>query len=291
LRRSRDGTRHRCRRAGRYPCASHGTTSKPPITAAASTRAARAAAAAALAFCLATAFAAAEARFVTTPDAVTLAMLKLAAVTARDHVVDLGSGDGRIVITAARRFGARGLGIEIVPELVRISRERARAAGVDDRVEFREQDLFGTDLGAATVVTMYRLPEINLAQAAPARARAGNAHRLARLGPGSRFPTRGSAATSSRASISGSSRRASPAGGAPTARASTSRSASSASRRRSRSAAAPLPPPSSTAASRPRRCAATAFTLRLDGETLSLIGAGGTSPAQAFVRAGSGACR
>jgi len=100
--------------------------------------------------------------FVTTPDTVTLAMLELAAVTPRDHVVDLGSGDGRIVITAARRFGASGLGVEIVPDLVRTSRERARAAGVGDRVEFREQDLFATDLGAATVVTMYLLPDVNL---------------------------------------------------------------------------------------------------------------------------------
>ena len=100
--------------------------------------------------------------FVTTPDAVTLAMLELAAVTPRDHVVDLGSGDGRIVITAARRFGASGLGVEIVPDLVRTSRERARAAGVGGRVEFREQDLFATDLGAATVVTMYLLPDVNL---------------------------------------------------------------------------------------------------------------------------------
>jgi len=100
--------------------------------------------------------------FVTTPDTVTLAMLELAAVTPRDHVVDLGSGDGRIVIAAARRFGASGLGVEIVPDLVRTSRERARAAGVGDRVEFREQDLFATDLGAATVVTMYLLPDVNL---------------------------------------------------------------------------------------------------------------------------------
>ena len=119
---------------------------------------------AAVVLCLAASLAAAadEVPFVTTPDTVTLAMLELAAVTARDHVIDLGSGDGRIVITAARRFGASGLGVEIVPDLVRTSRERARAAGVGDRVEFREQDLFATDLGAATVVTMYLLPDVNL---------------------------------------------------------------------------------------------------------------------------------
>ncbi len=103
-----------------------------------------------------------EVPFITTPDRVTVAMLELAGVGERDHVLDLGSGDGRIVITAARRFGASGLGVEIVPELVRKSREHARAAGVEARVEFREQDLFSTDLARATVVTMYLLPEVNL---------------------------------------------------------------------------------------------------------------------------------
>ena len=103
-----------------------------------------------------------EVPFVTTPDRVTLAMLELAGVGAADHVVDLGSGDGRIVITAARRFGASGLGVEIVPDLVLRSRDNARLAGVHERVEFREQDLFATDLGRASVVTMYLLPEVNL---------------------------------------------------------------------------------------------------------------------------------
>ena len=100
--------------------------------------------------------------FVITPDNVTLEMLKLASVGPRDYVLDLGSGDGRIVILAARRFGARGLGVEIVPDLVRQSNANARAAGVADRAEFREQDLFKTDLSAATVITMYLLPEVNL---------------------------------------------------------------------------------------------------------------------------------
>ena len=117
-----------------------------------------------------------EVPFITTPDKVTLAMLELAAVGPADHVIDLGSGDGRIVITAARRFGARGLGVEIVPELVKKSRELARAAGVQERVEFREQDLFATDLGRATVVTMYLLPAVNL-QLRP---------RLLALAPGTR---------------------------------------------------------------------------------------------------------
>jgi SAM-dependent methyltransferase len=115
--------------------------------------------------------------FIVTPDHVTLAMLELADVGPKDRVIDLGSGDGRIVITAARRFGARGLGVEIVPDLVRVSRENARRAGVADRVEFRQQDLFETDLSQATVITMYLLPEVNL-QLRP---------RLQRLRPGTRI--------------------------------------------------------------------------------------------------------
>jgi hypothetical protein len=103
-----------------------------------------------------------EVPFITTPDNVTLAMLQLAGVTAQDFVIDLGSGDGRIVITAARRFGARGLGVEIVPDLVDQSRRNARTAGVAERAEFRVQDLFQTDLAAAQVITMYLLPEFNL---------------------------------------------------------------------------------------------------------------------------------
>ena len=118
-----------------------------------------------------------EVPFVTTPDNVTIAMLRLAGVTSKDFVIDLGSGDGRIVIAAARVFGARGLGVEIVPELVARSRQAARRAGVADRVEFREQDLFATDLSKATVITMYLLPEVNL-QLRP---------RLLALAPGTRI--------------------------------------------------------------------------------------------------------
>ena len=103
-----------------------------------------------------------EVPFITTPDNVTVAMLELAGVNASDVLIDLGSGDGRIVITAARRYGARGLGVEIVPELVERSRRNAEKAGVADRTEFREQDLFKTDLGAASVITMYLLPAVNL---------------------------------------------------------------------------------------------------------------------------------
>lgn len=103
-----------------------------------------------------------EVPFITSPDNVTLEMLRISRVAAGDHVIDLGSGDGRIVIVAAKRFGATGLGVEIVPDLVRQSIANARDAGVADRVEFREQDLFATDLSPASVVTMYLLPEFNL---------------------------------------------------------------------------------------------------------------------------------
>jgi SAM-dependent methyltransferase len=103
-----------------------------------------------------------EVPFVVTPDNVTLAMLTQARVGPGDYVIDLGSGDGRIVIVAAKRFGARGLGVEIVPELVKKSRESAQHAGVADRAEFKEQDLFKTDLSPASVVTLYLLPEVNL---------------------------------------------------------------------------------------------------------------------------------
>jgi len=99
--------------------------------------------------------------YVTTPGNVTAAMLDLAGVKAGDHVIDLGSGDGRIVIAAARR-GATGLGVDNDPGLVAESIANARRAGVADRARFLEQDLFTTDLSPATVVTMYLLPEVNL---------------------------------------------------------------------------------------------------------------------------------
>ena len=100
--------------------------------------------------------------FITSPDNVTLTMLQIARVGPDDFVLDLGSGDGRIVIVAAKRFGARGLGVEIVPALVAKSREAAVAARVSDRAHFREQDLFKTDLSLASVITLYLLPEVNL---------------------------------------------------------------------------------------------------------------------------------
>jgi SAM-dependent methyltransferase len=103
-----------------------------------------------------------EVPFVTTPDNVTLEMLRIAGVGPGDHVIDLGSGDGRIVILAAKRFGASGMGVEIVPELVQRSIRSAQEAGVADRVSFKVQDLFQTDLSRATVVTMYLLSDVNL---------------------------------------------------------------------------------------------------------------------------------
>ena len=103
-----------------------------------------------------------EVPFVTSPDNVTLEMLRSARVGPRDHVIDLGSGDGRIVILAAKRFGASGLGVEIVPDLVRQSNENAQRAGVSGRAKFLEQDLFKTDLSQASVITMYLLAEVNM---------------------------------------------------------------------------------------------------------------------------------
>jgi SAM-dependent methyltransferase len=103
-----------------------------------------------------------EVPFITSPDNVTLEMLSSAGVQRGDHVIDLGSGDGRIVITAAKKFEATGLGVEIDPALVERSKANARKAGVADKVEFRVEDLFKTDLAPATVITMYLLPEFNL---------------------------------------------------------------------------------------------------------------------------------
>jgi SAM-dependent methyltransferase len=89
------------------------------------------------------------------------AMLKLANVTAEDVVYDLGSGDGRILILAAQKYRARGVGIEIDRRLVELSRQIAREGEVADRVTFIEGDLFEADLGAATIVTLYLSPSVN----------------------------------------------------------------------------------------------------------------------------------
>jgi SAM-dependent methyltransferase len=103
-----------------------------------------------------------DAPYVATPQPVVEAMLALARVTSDDVVYDLGSGDGRIVITAARTYGAQGIGYDLAPEWVARARANARAAGVGDRVRFEVQDIFTADLREATVVTMYLLPEVNL---------------------------------------------------------------------------------------------------------------------------------
>ena len=100
--------------------------------------------------------------YVPTPAEVVDAMLQVANVTAGDVVYDLGSGDGRIVIEAARRFGATGVGVEIDAELVKKAREDAQKAGVAGKVTFSQADLFRTDLTKATVVTLYLSPSINL---------------------------------------------------------------------------------------------------------------------------------
>jgi SAM-dependent methyltransferase len=99
--------------------------------------------------------------FVRTPQRIVNRMLEIADVSADDVVYDLGSGDGRIPIAAAQRHGARGVGIEIKPGLVQKARQRAQMAGVADRVEFRQQDLFEADFSDATVVTLYLLPDVN----------------------------------------------------------------------------------------------------------------------------------
>jgi SAM-dependent methyltransferase len=99
--------------------------------------------------------------YIPTPQPVVDAMLDLASVTVSDVVYDLGSGDGRIVITAAKKYGARGVGIEIDPALVKKATENAAAAGVADRVRFLTQNLFTADISEATIVTLYLLQSLN----------------------------------------------------------------------------------------------------------------------------------
>jgi len=99
--------------------------------------------------------------YVPTPQPVVDAMLKLAGVTDKDVVYDLGCGDGRIPITAAQKFGARGVGIDIDPKRIEEANENAKAAAVTDKVTFLTQDLFESDISGATVVTLYLLPSLN----------------------------------------------------------------------------------------------------------------------------------
>ncbi len=99
--------------------------------------------------------------YVPTPQKVVDEMLNMAKVGPGDYIIDLGSGDGRIVITAAKEFGARGFGVDLDRVLLERANENARLAGVADRAHFSEQDLFETDLTRATVITSYLLPELN----------------------------------------------------------------------------------------------------------------------------------
>jgi SAM-dependent methyltransferase len=100
--------------------------------------------------------------YVPTPQAVVDEMLTIANVSKDDVVYDLGSGDGRIPITAAAKYRARGVGIDINPDLIREARENAQKAGVTDLVEFRQEDLFESDFREASVVTLYLLSSLNL---------------------------------------------------------------------------------------------------------------------------------
>ena len=114
--------------------------------------------------------------YVPTPQIVVETMLKMAKVGPSDYLIDLGSGDGRIVITAAKKFGARGFGVDLDEVLLKTAKESAKREGVADRAQFFEQNLFETDLNKATVITSYLLPEMN-AKLRP---------KLLRLKPGTR---------------------------------------------------------------------------------------------------------
>lgn len=103
-----------------------------------------------------------DAPYVPSPAATVDEMLRLAGVGPGDVVYDLGAGDGRVVIAAAAKFGARGVGVELDARLVAQARQNAARAGVADRVRFVQQDLFATDLGEATVIALYLSPNFNL---------------------------------------------------------------------------------------------------------------------------------
>ncbi len=108
-----------------------------------------------------------DAPYLQTPQEIVIEMLEMAKVSKNDLVYDLGSGDGRIVITAAQRFGAKAVGIEIDPELIRESEREMKLAiaqtpQIRDQIKFIKQDFFKTDLGNATVITLYLLPQANL---------------------------------------------------------------------------------------------------------------------------------
>jgi len=100
--------------------------------------------------------------WVPTPEEVVDRMLTMAQVTANDFVVDLGSGDGRTVIAAAKKFGAKAMGVEYNPDMVKLSEANAQKAGVTQRASFRRADIFQTDFSQATVITLYLLPSLNM---------------------------------------------------------------------------------------------------------------------------------
>lgn len=116
--------------------------------------------------------------FMPTDEAMARALLKLGQVNENDVLYDLGSGDGSIVVLAASEFGARGVGVELDPVRLRESHELASLAGVEQRVEFHQQDLFETNVSAATVVTLYLLPDVHVAL---------KRRLLAQLAPGARI--------------------------------------------------------------------------------------------------------
>jgi SAM-dependent methyltransferase len=99
--------------------------------------------------------------YLPTPQPVVEAMLEMAQVTAKDVIYDLGSGDGRIPITAAKKYGARGVGIDIDPERIKEANENAKKEGVTDKVKFLNADIYEHDFSDATVVTLYLLPALN----------------------------------------------------------------------------------------------------------------------------------
>src|SRR5687768_5645387 len=100
--------------------------------------------------------------YVPTPQVVVDRMLEIGKVSAQDYLIDLGSGDGRIVVTAAKKYGARGFGVDLNPTRIAEANDNAQKAGVTDKVTFQRRDLFETDLGPASIITMYLLPRVNL---------------------------------------------------------------------------------------------------------------------------------
>src|SRR5262245_21186889 len=99
--------------------------------------------------------------WVPTPDSLVEKMLEISKVTNRDYLIDLGSGDGRTVLAAAKR-GARALGIEYNPDMVELSKKAAAREGVTERAQFMKADIFESDFSKATVITMFLLPDLNL---------------------------------------------------------------------------------------------------------------------------------